>query len=214
MPDPSVRLFLVRHGEVDANKDLRYLGRRDDPLNATGRAQAGTLGDAFAPLAIDSVLSSPLQRATTTARAIAMASRLDVETDPRLIELDFGLWDGLTRQEVLDSGHATPDLLARWDDDPGIPVPGGESLSSVRHRMVHLADQMLTDRAGANLVLVTHMGPIKAVLCAALDVPFTTTRRMFLDPATVTVVDWSARPIVRLFNSHAHLGWTNARWLR
>jgi broad specificity phosphatase PhoE len=214
MSSPFVRLFLVRHGEVDANLELRYLGRRDDPLNATGRAQADRLAVALAELALDGILASPLQRTAETARVIAAACSLDVVTDERLIELDFGRWEGLTRAEVLERGHATPARLADWENDPGCPVPGGESLTHVRDRVVDLADELLAARPGTTLAVVTHMGPIKALLCAALAVPFPTTRRLFLDPATVTVVDWSARPVVRLFNSHAHLGWANARWLQ
>ncbi len=64
------------------------------------------------------------------------------------------------------------------------------------------------------MAVVSHMGPIKALLCAALDVPLTVARRLFLDPGTVSVVDWSTPPVVRLVNSHAHLGWASARWLQ
>ena len=63
-------------------------------------------------------------------------------------------------------------------------------------------------------LLVSHVGPLKALLCAALDLPMSGMRRLFLDPATVSVVDWGARPVVRLFNSHCHLGWAGARWMR
>ena len=95
--------------------------------------------------------------------------------------------------------------------------PGGQARSAAQQVQFNLRstnpDELLAQRPGSSLALVTHMGPIKALLCAGLDVPFQTTRRMFLDPATVTVVDWSALPVVRLFNSHAHLGWSNARWL-
>lgn len=213
MPKPFVRLFLVRHGEVDANVELRYLGRRDDPLNPTGCSQADRLASAFSELTLDGILASPLRRTAETARAIAAACSLDVTTDDRLIELDFGSWEGMTRAEVLDLGRATPELLASWEGDPSLRVPGGESLADVRDRVVELADELLAGRPGETLILVTHMGPIKALLCAALGVPFPITRRLFLDPATVTVVDWSARPVVRLFNSHAHLGWASARWL-
>jgi broad specificity phosphatase PhoE len=64
------------------------------------------------------------------------------------------------------------------------------------------------------VALVSHVGPIKALLCAAMGLPLTATRRVFLDPATVSVVDWATTPIVRLVNSHCHLGWAEARWLR
>jgi broad specificity phosphatase PhoE len=66
---------------------------------------------------------------------------------------------------------------------------------------------------GQTIVLVSHVGPIKAILCAALHVPLTTARHLFLDPATISVVDWGARPLVRLFNAHGHLGWEAARWM-
>lgn len=214
MTHPFVRLILVRHGQVDANIDLRYLGRRDDPLNDLGEEQARLLAAALAELVLDRIVASPLRRTAETARTIAMACGLDLDLDDRLVELDFGDWDGLTRQEVLDGGHAAAELLARWEEDPSCRVPGGESLSAVRQRVVGLADELLDSSPGETVALVTHMGPIKALLCAALDVSFRTARRLFLDPATITVVDWAERPVVRLFNSHAHLGWTSARWLR
>jgi len=80
--------------------------------------------------------------------------------------------------------------------------------------VIAFADDVVRDHAGETLAVVSHMGPIKALLCAALDVPLTGARRLFLDPATVSVVDWSTRPVVRLINSHGHLGWSNARWLQ
>jgi probable phosphoglycerate mutase len=208
-----VRLYLVRHGEVDANLELRYLGRRDDPLNAAGCAQAARLAAAFAELAVDGILSSPLRRTLDTARAIADVSGLAVTPDNRLVELDFGDWEGLTRQQVLDRGPAARAELEIWEADPGNPVPGGESLRDVQRRVVALAGELFANRPGAAVTLVTHMGPIKALLAATLGLDFAAARRMVLDPATVTVIDWSAWPVLRLFNSHAHLGWSSARWL-
>ena len=66
---------------------------------------------------------------------------------------------------------------------------------------------------GEWIVLVSHVGPIKALLCATLGAPLATARRMFLDPGTVTVLDWGSHPVVRLFNAHGHLGWESARWM-
>jgi len=75
--------------------------------------------------------------------------------------------------------------------------------------------------AGAAVVLVSHVGPIKALVCTALDVPLTTGQRMFLDSATVSVIDWGANTvpwetpaIVRSYNAHHHLGWTAAPWMQ
>jgi len=213
MNAPFVRLYLVRHGEVDANVDLRYLGRRDDPLNAVGREQAARLAAAVAELDVDDILASPLSRTLDTAQAIAAASALTVTPESRLVELDFGEWEGLTRQQVVERGPAARTQLQTWEEDPGNPVPGGESLRDVQRRVVGLAGELLAHRPGARLVLVTHMGPLKALVAATLGIDVASARRMVLDPATVTVIDWSASPVLRLFNSHAHLGWPNARWL-
>jgi probable phosphoglycerate mutase len=206
----SVRLYLVRHGTVAANVDRRYIGRRDDLLSEEGTAQAGALGTLFAELDVTAVLSSPLRRTMATAEQIAVARGLVVKEEPRLIEMAFGEWEGLSRAELLVSDG---DGLARWERDPDTAPPGGESLAAAGRRVVDLADELLRSNATAPVVLVSHVGPIKALLCAALNLGLDNAARVYLDPATVSVVDWADRPVVRLMNSHAHLGWTAARWL-
>ena len=214
MTRPTCRLLLIRHGEVDANVEYRFLGRRDDPLNENGLTQAERLAALAAGLPLDLVVSSPKVRALTTAQAIARAAGAELQTDERLVELNFGDWEGLTRQQIVDGDPDRLEFIRRWDRDPSIAAPGGESLAAVQGRVVAFADDMLQRHPGETLAVVSHMGPIKALLCAALDVPLTGSRRLFLDPATVSVVDWSTRPVVRLVNSHAHLGWSSARWLQ
>jgi probable phosphoglycerate mutase len=212
--DAITRLLLIRHGEVDANVEFRFLGRTDDPLNATGVGQAERLAALTATLSIDLVYSSPLVRARTTAHAVAEAANVAVRVDDRLIELDFGDWEGLTRQQIINGSSDRREFIVRWDSDPTLEAPAGESLLAVQNRIVDFANRMPRSHPGKTVAIVSHMGPIKALLCAALDVPLSAARRIFLDPATVSVVDWSTRPVVRLVNSHAHLGWVNARWLR
>jgi broad specificity phosphatase PhoE len=214
MPDPFVRLFLVRHGEVDANREMRYLGRTDAPLNEVGVRQSEGLGSAFHGIALDAVMASPLRRTLTTAEAISSVTGTPVTSERRLIELDFGEWEGLTRHQVADRGGSARQRLESWEHNPELTVPGGESLTDVQLRMTELAHELLSEFPGGALALVSHMGPIKTLVCAAMQVSLATTRRLFLDPATISVVDWSRRPVVRLFNSHAHLGWNKARWMK
>jgi broad specificity phosphatase PhoE len=212
--DPGARFFLVRHGEVDSNRAMRYLGRTDEPLNDRGVGQAAALAGAFSALSIDAVRSSPLTRASATAAAIADASGLDVDTDPRLAELDFGSWEGLSRDEVMSRSAADRELLHRWETDPETPAPSGESFSELRLRVVACLDELSTGHPGASIVIVSHVGPIKIALCSALGLPMARSRRVFLDPATISVVDWADEPVVRLVNGHGHLGFERARWMR
>jgi len=119
----------------------------------------------------------------------------------------------LTRAEVLARSLHDGALLAAWESDPGAAPPGGESLQAVQGRVLALLQDVAAEHSGAGIVLVSHVGPIKAILCAALQAPLTTARHLFLDPATISVVDWGTPPLVRLFNTHGHLGWEAARWM-
>jgi probable phosphoglycerate mutase len=208
----SVRLFLARHGETPGNREMRYLGTVDQPLAPSGIEQAERLAAALGPLPLAAVYASPLRRAAETGRRIAAARGSDLRVDERLREQCFGAWEGLTRAEVLEKGDREP--LLRWEADLSLAPPGGESLASVQERMIALVEDLRREHAGAWVALVSHVGPIKALLCAALGAPLATARHLFLDPGTLTVLDWGERPVVRLFNAHGHLGWEEARWMR
>jgi broad specificity phosphatase PhoE len=207
---PILRLLLARHGEVPANRELRYVGSLDEPLAAPGLEQADRLAAALAGWPVQAVYSSPLRRAEETGRRIAAARDLPLKLDPRLREQAFGEWEGRTRREVL-AGDG--ERLLRWESNLGSAPPGGESLVTVQDRMLDLIGDLAREHRGDWVVLVSHVGPIKALLCAALGVPLAAARHLFLDPATLSVVDWGDHPVVRLFNAHGHLGWDSARWM-
>lgn len=213
MQPTSLRLFLVRHGEAVANTEMRYLGSRDDPLTERGAWQAAQLARALGGLPLAAVYTSPLRRAADTAVQIGQACELPVQVDARLREGAFGEWEGLTRAEVLARSQHDAHLLTRWETDPDCAPPGGESLGAVQARVLELVQELHTTHAGAWIVLVSHVVPIKSILCAALAVPLIVGRRLFLDPATISVIDWGRHPVVRLFNAHEHLGWDAARWM-
>ncbi len=212
MPAPPLRLFLVRHGETSSNREMRYLGSRDEPLTENGQRQAESLASALASFPLAAVYASPLLRTARTGERIAARLGVPLVTEPRLREQCFGDWEGMSRAEVLRRGDAERDLLMRWEIDPESAPPGGESLAQVAGRVRSLAGDLAAAHPGGRVTLVSHVGPIKALLCAALAAPLTVARRLFLDPGTLTVIDWGDAPIVRLFNSHAHLGWQEARW--
>jgi len=211
MTPQTVRLFLARHGETPGNREMRYLGAVDEPLSAAGAAQADGLAAALGPLPLAAVYASPLRRTAETGRRIAAALRLDLRFEERLREQCFGDWEGLSRPEVLEKDR---EALLGWEADLSLAPPGGDSLAVVQERMVALAEELRQAHDGAWVALVSHVGPIKALLCAALCAPLATARRLFLDPGTLTVLDWGERPVVRLFNAHGHLGWGEARWMR
>jgi len=211
MSVPSLRLLLVRHGEVLSNREFRYVGSRDEPLADSGVEQAERIAAALAALPVRAVYSSPLSRARETGRRIAAARVVPLRLEERLREQSFGEWEGLTRAEVL---RRDEERLLCWEADLGTAPPGGESLASVQARALDLVGDLAREHRGEWIVLVSHVGPVKALLCAALGAPLATACRMFLDPGTLSVVDWGENPVVRLFNAHGNLGGEAARWMK
>ena len=210
----TTRLVLVRHGETLANREFRYIGARDDALSERGYGQAEKLAEALSILPIVAVYSSPLQRAYQTAAPIATQCQAQLQVLDELTECHFGEWEGLSRMEVLARSSQDERLLHTWEADPTIAPPGGESFASVHTRVCAAVERLALVHPDQTIVLVSHVGPIKVLLCAALGAPLSSLFQIFLDPATISVIDWrQSRPLVRLLNSHAHLGWDQARWL-
>ena len=209
----TVRLYLVRHGETTQNREMRYLGTQDTLLTPAGMIQASQVAEALSQIPIKVVLSSPLRRTAETAARIQAACKIELRLDSRLREGSFGSWEGLTRSEVMGLSEQDRQNLALWESDPSIAPPGGESIENIQKRMIALADELCREFSGSSVVLVSHVGPIKALIAASMGVSLHSSRRLFLDPCTISVVEWGAEPLVRLLNSHAHLGWLSARWM-
>jgi broad specificity phosphatase PhoE len=210
---PTTRLLLVRHGETLANREFRYIGARDDLLSESGKEQAERLAGALSIFPVAAVYSSPLQRAYATALPIAAQQHRDVQVLSELAEGRFGVWEGLSRAEVLARSPLDEQQLRAWEADPTQAPPEGESFADVQARIKTLVEQLAGIHPDQTIILVSHVGPIKVLLCSALGAPLTSMFNIFLDPATISVVDWRVpRPVVRLLNSHAHLGWEQARW--
>jgi broad specificity phosphatase PhoE len=167
----------VRHGQTELNRGGRLQGRIDAPLSELGAQQAAALARGYASAPVTRVLSSPLQRARATAAAIAAPHGLSVEVDDRLIELDYGEWDGLALTDV------SADDWASWRNDVAFAPPGGERLCDVAERVAAFCADVLTDDL---VVAVSHVSPIKAAVCGALRVDERSTWRMQLDVASVT----------------------------
>lgn len=208
--------MLVRHGETPANREFRYIGSASDhALSERGNHQAVHLADALAVLPVTAVYSSPLQRAYHTAVPIAARHNIDVQVEEALREMHFGSWEGLTRAEVLARSTQDQLLLANWERDPAVVPPGGESMAIVQARVSAVIEHLAQRHPGRTIVLVSHVVVIKALLCLALGAPLSSAFHIFLDPASISVLDWRQdHSLVRLLNSHTHLGWEQARWMQ
>jgi broad specificity phosphatase PhoE len=148
-------IHLVRHGQTVLNRDIRFRGQRDVPLNRTGRREAIAAGLTLADARVEAVYSSPLNRALEVGTAIAAASGLtDVEPIDDLLNLDYGRWEGLTKDEARE---VDPLAWERYVTDPEhAHCPGGESLVAAGDRIVRAIRTLGERHAGGTVAAVSH----------------------------------------------------------
>jgi probable phosphoglycerate mutase len=197
------RLVLVRHGATEHSAAKRFSGRNDLPLDERGREQASRLAQRpFGP--VDAVVSSPLRRAVQTAEAIAAPLGRPVETVDDLVEADFGVWEGLTFAEAAEVDGP---LLREWQGRIDVAPPGGESFAAVGARVDRARAELVDRYPDSTVVVVSHVTPIKWLVAAALDAPPIALFRLYLDTASVSIVDYYAdgNRAVTLVNETAHL---------
>lgn len=199
------RFLLLRHGQTELSVQRRYSGRGNPPLTAVGREQAARAAKMLAAKGdIGAVVSSPLGRARETAEATAAALGLEVRVIDGLTETDFGDWEGLTFREAAERD---PDLHARWLGDPSLPAPGGESFDAVRERVEEARRDLVARYPGANIVVVSHVTPIKTLLQLALGVGPSLLYRLHLDLASLSLAEFypDGGSSVRLVNDTSYL---------
>lgn len=187
-------LYLVRHGRTAANAGGLLLGRADPELDEVGRAQAAALASVVPSPA--RVISSPLRRCRDTAASFDAA----VEVDDRWIELDYGEWD----QQPLSSIPA--EVWARWRADLDFRPPGGETLRELGVRVRAACTAVVDDARDEDVVVVTHVSPLKAALAWAVDVGDEIAWHLHVTPASISRVGVRPHgPVLLTFNETAHL---------
>ncbi len=180
--------FVIRHGETDWNLNGRWQGHADVPLNQVGRVQARRLADRLLRdgARIDAIYSSDLKRAWETARAVAAALDLAPRLDPSLREIDVGSWSGLTSTEVLARDTDTYERIKSGED---VARGGGERFLDLYTRVVAAAERLAAEQAGRTLAVVTHGGPVRAlILHAARDMAGVKAQSLHIGNTSITVL--------------------------
>jgi alpha-ribazole phosphatase len=188
-------LILVRHGRTAHNAGRRLLGRLDVPLDELGERQAAAVGAVADLRAATRVVTSPLVRCRRTAEAFG----LPVTVDGRWVEVDYGVHDGTELDRV------PPELWQRWRTDLSFVPDGGESMRAVGARVAEACEELWAEAADHDVVVVTHVSPIKAAVAWALDAPAESVWRMVVDVASVHRIGASGgAPVLRSFNETHH----------
>jgi broad specificity phosphatase PhoE/ribonuclease HI len=198
------RMILLRHGQTKLSVERRYSGRGDHELTELGLHQAEKAAERLARTDIAAIISSPLQRATQTARKLGDKLGKEVVTHQGLIETDFGAWEGLTFAEAAEQD---PEVHRRWLGDTSVRPPEGESFDEVHARVRRAKADLIAKYGGSTIVVVSHVTPIKTLLRQALDVGPQFLFRMHLDLTGVSIAEFypDGHASVKLVNDTSHL---------
>jgi alpha-ribazole phosphatase len=190
-------IILVRHGRTQLNAAHCLQGRVDAELDAVGESQAATVGAYLAQRDMPvKMISSPLRRAQQTAYRIAEHFSIDnIVTDDRWIEIDYGVYDGLPLGEV------PREVWNRWQTEPEFTPEGGESFADLHQRVHAACEELVADVADGDIIVVSHVSPMKSACAWALGADPAVSHRSRLDQAAICRIDVAgANPVLVTFN--------------
>jgi probable phosphoglycerate mutase len=186
--DTATITILLRHGDTRLSPEHRFSGLSDEPLSAEGTRQVMAAARRLATgTHIDAIVSSPLKRAAATTAIVADELGLPAVTDDDLRETDFGEWEGLTLAEIQ---RRDAEAVTAWQHDPDQAPPGGESFTATAERVRRGCERIRRQHRGETVLVVSHITPIKIMLCEALGVPLLAMYRLYLGSACINEIRW------------------------
>jgi len=161
--------YFLRHGETEWNAGGRWCGRTDVPLSDVGRRQAESLARRMKTISVEALYSSPLVRALETARMVGQAIGLEPWVDQRLVELNYGAWEGRPFEEVK---RTMPAVYQAWDADPAhVAPPEGETGLQLIERVTPFLAELAQKYQHGNVVVVCHRTVCRLLACHIMGVP-------------------------------------------
>lgn len=205
------KIYLIRHGETEGAETKRYKGHIDVPLSANGIEQikrvAGYLNKDNSPIPllskrgqkrVNAVYCSDLSRAVKSAEIIAEPHGLKPVIMPELRERNFGLWEGMSFDEIREKW---PDAFNAWAANPLEFSPmNGESTIAVRDRALKVFNEIIEKHKGDNIAIVSHGGINRVILCHLLGIPLENIFRIEQDYGCLNIVEMWDYPVVKNIN--------------
>ncbi len=199
------KIYLIRHGETEWNKQLRYQGQKDVPLNDEGHRQAMLLARFLEKENIEVIYSSPLLRARETAMVITSKRDIKLQLEEGFLEINFGEWEG---RRYTDLNEEQRQVAACWYNTPeSVCIPGGEPFLAFRQRILNTYNHIIKTNKDKNIGIITHAGVIRVIISSVLEMPEGILARLRLSPASLSIVlydDWG-NSYLELLNGTCHL---------
>ena len=180
------KLLLVRHGRTHLQKEDRYWGSTDIPLNDVGVKQAEQLKERLADEKITHVYTTTLSRAKDSAKIIAASYKEEIIACPEMNEFNFGYAEGLTYEEIKKLHPSLAEELARMEE---ICFPGGESLEKFFARTKTFLKRLESHKQNDVILIVAHAGSLRMLICHLLGMEQKHWYRMRIDYASLSVID-------------------------
>ena len=207
----AIKLLLIRHGESDGNVQRRFSGFKDVELTKKGIWQAKRLAYRLKELKVDAVYCSDLKRAQHTAKIIFRDRGIEIVTNPNLREMNFGIWEGYTFEEVKSKyGYGEEFNLWLENINEEINIPQGESLVDLNNRVMTELGKILKKHKKVNndetIVIVCHGGTIRVILRSILNLELKCMWRIEQNPTALNIIDYyDNRGFISLLNDTSHL---------
>ncbi len=180
------QIIFLRHGQAKNNTERILAGRTEGvPLTDTGIKQAEHTAQLLEQMNISAIYSSPIQRAKHTAEIVGKHNSLDLTIDDRLIELDMGKFTGMPYDEIFNS-HGNV-FMKFYNGELEIAHNGVETFPAVKKRIIGIVNHTIEKHSDENVLLVTHMDPIKAMLSTVIDLSPTNLYELILPNASLTI---------------------------
>ncbi|MBW2077399.1 MAG: histidine phosphatase family protein [Deltaproteobacteria bacterium] len=198
------RVYLVRHGQTEWNRELRFRGRADIALNENGHKQARAIAHALKDNGITAIYTSPLMRSIETARPTAAVSNTEITTVQGLIDINYGEWEGLAYDEVR---QRYAELYRQWEERPDlVTFPKGESLDEVRSRAFSAFTEIVGENRGKSILIIPHRVINKVLLCALLGLSTSKFWSIRQDTGCINGIEYSnCRFVLVTMNDTCHL---------
>jgi probable phosphoglycerate mutase len=179
-------VIFLRHGQAKNNIERILTGRTVNvPLTEKGIEQAENTAKFLEQMNISAIYSSPIERAKHTAEIVAKHNSLDVTIDDRLIELDMGKFTGVPYDDIF-TNHGNV-FMKFYNGELEIAHNGVETFSEVKKRVLSIVDHVVEKHPEQNVVLVTHMDPIKAMLSTIVDLSPTNLFELIIANASLNI---------------------------
>ena len=197
-----LRLYLIRHGEIEPAAMGKLIGHTDVALSERGVAQSRRLAEKLAYARLDAVYSSDLRRAYRTAEIIAEHNHLSAQPSVAWREINMGMWEGRTLSALND--EEPEQVVSLFDDPASFEYPDGESFADFTTRIQEAMDQLLLIHPNGEIALVAHGGVCRAIMGGVLGMPVRNWLRLAQDYGCLNVITWyEHHPMLELLNLSA-----------